>query len=120
MLVRYIQIQTMYMYLLSMRNSANRGLTTAVTTSTPQKQVLVNPKDPRWGSLKLKCINSRTAFSWQVFQVLFAKEEMVGRNCHGARGKQPLDADKLLQIKRIAFHHHPMAHHENEHVAVCM
>lgn len=45
-------------------------------------------------------------FACMIVQQLFSREERVGRNCRGKRGKEALDAVKLEQVKQTIFEYY--------------
>ena len=44
---------------------------------------------------------SRGNFAVKIMQIVFNKEELVGRNCNGKKGKMALDSSKISLVKSV-------------------
>ena len=53
-------------------------------------------------------VRNRKSFAWKLFKFnCFTKEQRQGRNVNGV-GKQPLDAAKMQQLRRLCFRYFPV------------
>lgn len=68
-----------------------------LTDSDQMKELL------SWAERIQKTSCSVGNFSVNLVKVLFAKDEILNRNCSGTRGKEALDSDKLNLVRYCAF-----------------
>ena len=60
-------------------------------------------------TLRLQHMYTPHYFAWRLVKHYFSDSELINKNCHGNRGKQPLNYEKLFQIRLLVFQYFPAA-----------
>ena len=61
-------------------------------------------------------------FAWRLVKQFFSNKELINKTCHGNMSKQPLNYEKLVQIRILVFQYFPVAsdHEEEKDWKLCV